>query len=66
MNLSWFLMHVRPPFSLPQTLQDSFCVVTGESGCISSEAEMPASVSSCDSDLAVCIDFPGESGIVLC
>ena len=28
------------------------------------EVEMPASVSCCDSDLAVCIDFPGESGIV--
>ena len=29
------------------------------------EAEIPASVSCCDRDLAVCIDFPGVSGIIL-
>ena len=29
------------------------------------EVEIPASVSCCDRDLAVCIDFPGVSGIIL-
>ena len=32
-NHSWFLMDVRPPFLLPETLRDSSQVVAGESGC---------------------------------
>ena len=30
------------------------------------EAVIPASISCCNRDLAVCIDFPGVSGIVSC
>ena len=30
------------------------------------EAEIPACVSCCDKDHAVCIDFPGVSGIISC